>query len=364
MALQIGILGLPNVGKSTLFNALTKTNGAQAENYPFCTIDPNVGIVEVPDNRLNELSKVSGSQKLIPAVIEFVDIAGLVKGASQGEGLGNKFLANVRECNAIAHVLRNFKDENVIHVHGSVDPRFDREIIESELLLADLQTLEKRIEKAGSEAKSGNKEKKEYYDLLRMVADRLSEGKLAINLGLAEEEMLQLRDLHLLTSKPNFYVINLHEDDLDSFDRDKIAQALDIADANKIIPICAKVEQDLIGFSDEEVADYLKQLGLSEPGLNTLIRSAYDTLGLITYFTSGEKETRAWTINKGDLAPRAAGAIHTDFEKGFIKAEVAHWADLVAHGGEQGAKEKGLLKIEGKEYEVKDGDVMHFRFSN
>lgn len=364
MALQIGILGLPNVGKSTLFNALTKTNGAQAENYPFCTIDPNVGIVEVPDHRLHKLSEISGSQKVIPTAIEFVDIAGLVKGASQGEGLGNKFLANVRECNAIAHVLRNFQDDNVTHVHGSIDPKFDREIIESELLLADLQTLEKRLEKAESEARSGDKEKKLYHELLRLVKERLTEGKLASNIELSEEEVAKLRDLHLLTMKPNFYVINLHENDLGTFDIEKVRQALEIENANKIIPICAKVEQDLIGFSDEEVDEYLQQLGLKEPGLNTLIRSAYDTLGLITYFTSGEKETRAWTIKKGDLAPRAAGAIHTDFEKGFIKAEVAHWADIIEHGGEQGAKEKGLLRMEGKEYEVKDGDVMHFRFSN
>lgn len=364
MALKIGIVGLPNVGKSTLFNALTKTKSAAAENYPFCTIDPNVGIVTVPDHRLAKLAVVNKSVKTIPAAIEFVDIAGLVKGASQGEGLGNKFLSNIRECDAIAHVLRNFNDENITHVHGTIDPRYDREVIESELILADMQTMEKRLEKASGEAKSGGKEKKEYFELLKMVEDRLKSGILVSNMELAEEEMLALRDLHMLTSKPVLYIINVHEHDLASFDINKVTTALKIADTTKIIPICAKVEEDLIGFNDDEIVEYLEQLGLTEPGLNALIRSAYDTLGLITYFTSGVTETRAWTINKGDLAPRAAGVIHTDFEKGFIKAEVVNWVHLHKYGGEAGAKEKGLLKIEGKEYEVKDGDVMHFRFSN
>ncbi len=363
MALKIAIVGLPNVGKSTLFNALTRTKAADAQNYPFCTIDPNVGIVEVPDKRLTEISKISGSEKIIPAAIEFVDIAGLVKGASQGEGLGNKFLANIRECNAIGHVIRGFNDSNIIHVHGEVNPKFDKEIIESELLLADLQTMENRLHKARAEAKSGDKEKRAYVDLLEVVNSKLEEGVLASNLDLTDEEKLALRDLHLLTMKPNIYIINLHEDDITNIDRAKFAEALD-TDESKVIPVCAKIEEDLSTFTEEEAKDYLNELGLEETGLNSLIRSAYDTLGLITYFTSGPKESRAWTIKKGDSAPKAAGVIHTDFEKGFIKAEVVNWEHLVDSGGRTEAQKRGQLRLEGKDYIVQDGDVMVFKFSS
>ncbi len=363
MGLKIGIVGLPNVGKSTLFNALTRTKNAMAANYPFCTIDPNIGVVEVPDVRLKQLAEVSNSAKIIPATIEFVDIAGLVKGASQGEGLGNKFLSHIRECDAIGHVVRFFKDPNVIHVHNEVDPLMDREVVESELLLADLQTMEKRTEKAASETKSGDKEKKTYHSLLDKVFKALKEGILAINIDLTKEKRILLRDLHLLTNKPHLYIINLHENELKEIDKALYAKKLGIEDQNKIIPICAKVEEELGDFDEKESEEYLKGLGLHETGLNALIKAAYSALGLITYFTSGEKETRAWTIHKGDLAPVAAGTIHTDFEKGFIKAEVIKCEDLIASGGEIKAKEKGLLRIEGKDYEVKDGDVMHFRFA-
>lgn len=362
MSLKIGIVGLPNVGKSTLFNALTKTKAAEAQNYPFCTIDPNIGIVEVPDQRLHQLAEISGSEKKIPAAIEFVDIAGLVKGASQGEGLGNKFLSNIRECDAIAHVVRTFQDPNVTHVHGEIDPKIDREVIESELLLADLETVEKRLNKARTEAKAYDKEKVAYLNLVEKVYEELQKGTLAIDLDLTDEEKLALRDLHFLTMKPNLYVVNLHEDQLADIDRNKFAEELGSVNPDKIIPISARLEEDMEGFDEQEALAYLKELGIEDTGLNALIRSAYSTLGLMTYFTSGPKETRAWTIRQNSLAPQAAGVIHTDFEKGFIKAEVINWKDFVEHG-ESKAKEKGLMRLEGKEYEVKDGDVMHFKFS-
>lgn len=364
MSLKIAIVGLPNVGKSTLFNALTKSMAAQAQNYPFCTIDPNIGIVEVPDHRLDELAKAAGSQKLIPAVVEFVDIAGLVKGASTGEGLGNKFLANIRECDAIGHVIRIFDDKNIIHVHGNVDPKFDREIIESELLLADVQTMEKRLQKALSDAKSGDPEKKKYANLLEMVFAKFNEGVLASNIDLSDEDKLLLQDLHLLTMKPHLYFINLHEEQITGIDLQKIAGQLGVEDQGKIIPICAKIEEELGTLSEDEATEYLSSFGLKETGLNALIKAAYRTLGLITYFTCGPKEAHAWTIKKGTLAPQAAGVIHTDFEKGFIKAEVIAWQDFVSCGGEVKAKEKGLMRMEGKEYTVQDGDVMLFKFSS
>lgn len=364
MALKIGIVGLPNVGKSTLFNALTRTKSAEAQNYPFCTIDPNIGVVEVPDHRIDKLSETSNSEKTIPTAIEFVDIAGLVKGASAGEGLGNKFLANIRECDAIGHVVRLFKDPNVTHVHGDVDPKLDREVIESELILADLQTAEKRLGKALSEAKSGDKERKAYSELVQRIVDELNKGKLASDMGLELEEKKLINDLHLLTMKPHLYIMNLHENEVGDIDKAKYAEAIGIDNHDKIVPVCAKIEEDLADFNEEEASEYLKELGLEQTGLNHLIRSAYNTLGLITFFTSGPKETRAWTVNKGHFAPQAAGRIHTDFEKGFIKAEVTPWDIFAEAGGEQGAKEKGKTRLEGKEYEVKDGDVMHFKFSN
>lgn len=363
MSLKIGIVGLPNVGKSTLFNALTRTKSAQAANYPFCTIDPNVGIVEVPDVRLKKLAAINSSEKILPAVIEFVDIAGLVKGASTGEGLGNKFLAHIRECQAIGHVVRIFDDPNIIHVHGNIDPKTDREVIESELLLADLQTVEKRLEKARSDSKSGDKEKKAYFDLVNQVYEALQSGTLASNLDLSEEEKESLKDLHLLSLKPHLYIINLHEDEIGTANKEKYAEMLGITDTHKIIPISARVEEELVGFNEEEAQEFLSSLGLEETGLNALIKAAYYTLGLITYFTAGPKETRAWTIHKGDLAPQAAGVIHTDFEKGFIKAEVVAFSDLVNAGTYNQAKEQGKVRMEGKEYVVQDGDVMLFKFS-
>ncbi len=363
MSLKIGIVGLPNVGKSTLFNALTRTRSAQAQNYPFCTIDPNVGIVEVPDVRLKKLSELSKSEKIIPAAIEFVDIAGLVKGASQGEGLGNKFLSHIRECEAIGHVVRIFDDPNIIHVHGKIDPKTDREVIESELILCDMQTLENRLGKAVSDAKSGDKEKKAYAELVASVKLSLESGKLASDLNLSPSEKLQLRDLHLLTMKPNLYIINIPEEEIANIDQQKYADLLGIEDKEKIIPICAKLEEEVADLSEDEGRDYLNSLNIDDTGLNHLIKTAYATLGLITYFTCGPKETHAWTIQNGSLAPQAAGVIHTDFEKGFIKAEVISYDDYVRAGTEAKAKELGLMRMEGKDYLVKDGDIMHFKFS-
>ncbi|OIP80350.1 redox-regulated ATPase YchF [Candidatus Peregrinibacteria bacterium CG22_combo_CG10-13_8_21_14_all_44_10] len=364
MGLKIGIVGLPNVGKSTLFNALTRTKGAEAANYPFCTIEPNVGIVEVPDERMKQLSDIVNPQKIIPTIIEFVDIAGLVEGASKGEGLGNKFLAHIRECDAIAQVVRVFEDPNITHVHEKIDPKRDIEIIESELLLADLQTLESRLTKARTAAKSNDKDAVKYADLVGKIHDELNAGNLAHRLDLTPDEKVAIKDLHLLTAKPVMYIANMHENDVARASTDELRALLSTHESARIIPISARIEEELIGFSDEEAREFLAEMGLKETGLNALIRHAYDILDLRTYFTASEKEVRAWTIKAGDLAPRAAGVIHTDFEKGFIKAEVINCEHYINHGGETGAKEKGLLKIEGKDYEVQDGDVMHFRFSS
>ncbi len=364
MSLKIGIVGLPNVGKSTLFNALTKTKAAEAANYPFCTIDPNVGIVEVPDQRLHQLAELHKSEKKIPAAIEFVDIAGLVKGASEGEGLGNKFLSHIRQCNAIAHVVRIFDDPNISHVHGTIDPKSDREVIESELLLADLQTVEKRLAKAQADSKSGDKTKKAYLEIIQYVFDHLQQGKLAVEIDIDDEARKQLQDLHLLTAKENLYIINLPESEIGNVDTSRYAEMLGIENPEKIIPVCARVEEELLSFSEEEAREYLESLGLENTGLDHLIRSAYNTLGLMTFFTAGPKEARAWTVKQGVYAPQAAGTIHTDFETGFIKAEVVPWNHLVDAGSNTKAKEKGLLRMEGKEYLVKDGDVMLFRFNN
>lgn len=361
--MKIGIVGLPNVGKSTLFNAVTRSRGAKAENFPFCTIDPNVGVVEVPDERLQKLQAVVRTDTVIPAVVEFVDIAGLVKGASEGEGLGNQFLAHIRECDAIAQVIRVFEDPNVTHVHDSVDPRRDIEIIEMELILADSQTLEKRVAKAENEAKSGDKEKKASVDLLKKVRAGLAEGKKVINMDLSEEEKKAIHDLHFLTAKPFLYIANVHEDEIGNMNIPQLTQRLGVTEHDRVIPICAKLEEELGQLTPQEAQMFLDELGLHDTGLSALIRAAYETLGLQTYFTAGEKEVRAWTIYRGDTAPQAAGVIHTDFEKGFIRAEVVRWEDLVACGGEVGAREKGLVRTEGKDYVVKDGDVMHFLFS-
>lgn len=364
MSLQIGIVGLPNVGKSTLFNALTKTQAAQAANYPFCTIDPNVGIVEVPDKRLGQLTEIINPEKVVPAAIEFVDIAGLVKGASEGEGLGNKFLSHIRQVDAIAQVVRIFEDEDIIHVHGKIDPRGDREIIEAELVLADIQTVQKRFDKAKSESKAGDKEKAAYAELVGGLLEHLLRGGLARDFSDDPIVLEKLYDLHLLTIKPILYIVNMKEHEISSFDSEKVRQILGVSDSTPVVGVCAKLEEELIGFTDEEAAEFLAEHGLTEPGLHTLIQQAYKTLGLQTYFTAGVKEIRAWTVKIGASAPQAAGVIHTDFEKGFIKAEVVAFDDFVAYKGEAGAKSAGKLRIEGKEYIVKDGDVMHFRFNN
>ena len=364
MGLKIGIVGLPNVGKSTLFNALTRTKGAEAANYPFCTIEPNVGIVEVPDHRIQKLSEIVSPEKVIPTVIEFVDIAGLVEGASKGEGLGNKFLSHIRECDAIAQVVRVFEDANITHVHEKIDPSRDIDIIESELLLADLQTVENRLNKAKTAAKSNDKDAVKYANLVEKIHGALNEGTLAHHIDLSEEEKATIKDLHLLTAKPVMYITNMHEDEVANANPEELRKLLEAHETSKIIPISARIEEELVGFSNEEAQEFLTDMGLQETGLNALIRNAYDLLDLRTYFTAGPKEVRAWTIKAGDLAPRAAGVIHTDFEKGFIRAEVINCEHFINHGGETGAKEKGLLKIEGKDYEVQDGDVMHFRFSS
>ncbi len=363
MSLKIGIVGLPNVGKSTLFNALTRSSGAQAANYPFCTIDPNVGIVEVPDPRLNAIKKLVSPEKTIPAVVEFVDIAGLVKGASEGEGLGNKFLANIRQCHAIAQVLRFFEDPDITHVHGGINPKLDMDVIQLELILADLDTVNKRLSDTEKKSKSGDKQMIKDAELYRKIKAQLEEEKLVINMELSEDEQAGIKDLHLLTNKPFLYIANVKEDQIASFDAAAVKKEMGLSEHQDILPISAKVEEDLISFSQEEASDYLSELGLKESGLNAVIRAAYKLLGLHTYFTAGPKEARAWTVRIGAKAPEAAGVIHTDFEKGFIKAETIAYLDYIEAGGESAAKEKGKMRMEGKEYVVKDGDVMHFKFN-
>jgi len=362
VALQIGIVGLPNVGKSTLFNALTRSQKAAAANFPFCTIDPNVGVVEVPDDRLESLAEIVKPERVLPATVEFVDIAGLVKGAASGEGLGNKFLAHIRECDAIAQVVRVFSDDNVIHVHGDVSPKRDVEIIESELILADLETLTKRLGTAQGAAKTGDPKAKAYAALLESLKTHLEEGKLAFDFVTDDDRRAQLKDLHLLTNKPLLYIVNVSEAEVTA-DPESFREKLGIDPAKKIIPICAKIEEELGALSHEEAREFLTDMGMKEPGLKALIHAAYELLGYQTYFTAGVKEVRAWTMLKGDKAPQAAGVIHTDFEHGFIAAEVIGYDDFIACGGEQGAREKGKARIEGKEYVVRDGDVVHFRFN-
>ncbi|MBN2087515.1 redox-regulated ATPase YchF [Candidatus Peregrinibacteria bacterium] len=363
MSLKIGIVGLPNVGKSTLFNALTRTKGAQAENYPFCTIDPNVGIVEVPDERLKKLEELVKPKKTIPAVVEFVDIAGLVKGASEGEGLGNKFLANIRECHAIAQVIRFFEDPDVIHVHGGINPKLDMDVIHLELILADLDTVSRKLSETEKKAKSGDKELIKNTSTLSRLKEALEAEKLVINMEFTDEEKKFVKSLFLLTNKPFLYIANLKESQLADFDAEKVKKDLNLGNFEEILPISAKVEEDLVSFSDEEAKEYLKELGLKESGLNAVIKSAYRLLGLQTYFTAGEQENRAWTVRIGAKAPEAAGVIHTDFERGFIKAETISYQDFVDCGSEVAAKEKGKMRMEGKEYVVKDGDIMHFKFN-
>ena len=361
--MQIGIVGLPNVGKSTLFNAITKTQGAEAANYPFCTIDPNVGIVEIQDERLKNLETAVGAQKVIPAVVEFVDIAGLVKGASQGEGLGNQFLSHIRSCNAIAQVVRYFEDGNITHVHETVDPARDIEIIHTELILADMQTLGKRYNDIEKKANSGDKEMKVLYGPLKKVKEHMDQGKLAYTCDLSPEERLALREFHLLTMKPIMYVVNMSEEQLASVNVDEVKAKLGIEEGLPVLKVCAKLEEELAALDDEEREMYLQEVGISDTGIDSMIKTAYDTLGLQYYFTAGEKEVRAWTVKKGASAPQAAGVIHTDFEKGFIKADVVKWNDLVEAGGWSKAREAGKVRMEGKDYTVQDGDVILFKFN-
>jgi len=364
MSLKIGIVGLPNVGKSTLFNALTRSKGAQAANYPFCTIDPNVGIVEVPDERLYALAEIAKPGRIVPAAVEFVDIAGLVKGASEGEGLGNKFLSHIRECHAIAQVIRFFEDPDIIHVHGGINPKLDMDVIHLELILADLETISKRLSDTEKRAKSGDKELVADVSTLKKVKEALEAEKLAINVDLNDDEKELIKTLNLLTYKPFIYIANVKEGQLAGFDIDKVKKDLSLGSYEQILPISAKVEEDLVDFTIEEAKEYMKELGLKESGLNAFIRAAYTLLGLQTYFTAGPMEVRAWTVNKGAKAPQAAGVIHTDFEKGFIKAETIGYEDYIRCKGEAGARETGKMRLEGKEYIVQDGDVMHFKFAN
>jgi ribosome-binding ATPase len=364
MSIKIGIVGLPNVGKSTLFNALTKSHAAEAQNYPFCTIDPNIGIVEIPDARVDKLAEISQSAKKIPTAIEFVDIAGLVKGASTGEGLGNKFLAHIREVDAIVQVVRDFVNPDIQHVSDEPDPAEDIEIIETELMLADLQTLEKRDKDLEKKARSGDKEAKLAHALVRKLRTALENEQAVRSVELDDEaDKKILKTLHLLTSKPLLYAVNVSEEDLKNFDTSAFRQKTNLDATEKIIPISAKIESELIELNDTDAQMFLTDLGLKESSLNRLIREAYSTLDLITFFTSGEKETRAWTIRKNSKAPQAAGKIHTDFEKGFIRAEVIDCEKLIEASNEISAKEKGWIRSEGKEYVVQDGDVCVFRFS-
>ncbi|QWV98867.1 redox-regulated ATPase YchF [Geomonas nitrogeniifigens] len=363
MGFNCGIVGLPNVGKSTIFNALTSA-GAESANYPFCTIDPNVGIVSVPDPRMDKLAEIVLPERILPTTVEFLDIAGLVKGASQGEGLGNKFLGHIRSVDAILHVVRCFENENVVHVSGSVSPVRDIEVIQTELALADLDTVEKRMQRTEKQARSGDKKAKEDVEFCQKVKATLEKGLSPRDLPENEDERMILRDMHLMTAKPVLYVANVAEDDLEGKHPyvDEVRQFA-AKEGNGVVTICGSIEAEISELAGEEKQAFLEEMGLAESGLDRLIRSGYELLGLITYFTAGVKEVRAWTITKGTKAPGAAGVIHSDFEKGFIRAEVISYNDYIASGGESGAKEKGLMRLEGKEYVVQDGDIMHFRFN-
>ncbi len=362
MGFKCGIVGLPNVGKSSLFNALTKAAIA-AENYPFCTIDPNVGVVPMPDPRLSAIAAIVKPKQVLPTTMEFVDIAGLVAGAAQGEGLGNKFLAHIRETQAIAHVVRCFEDDNVVHVAGKIDPLADIEVIEIELALADLESITRALDRATKLAKSGDKELKQRVSVLEGVREALDKVTPIRNQGLDEAALQAIRPLQLLTAKPALFVANVKEDELGGNAMTAMVAALAAKQGAQCVVICAQLEAELASLNDAEQAQFLSELGIEEPGLNRVIRAGYQLLGLQTYFTAGPKECRAWTIPKGATAPQAAAVIHTDFERGFIRAEVIAYEDFIAHQGESGAQTAGKLRLEGKEYIVKDGDVMHFRFN-
>lgn len=363
MSLQIGIVGLPNVGKSTLFNALTKSRQAAAENFPFCTIDPNVGVVNVPDHRLDEIAKIVNPQKITYSTIEFVDIAGLVRGASKGEGLGNQFLHHIRECDAIAFVIRFFEDENVLHVYGKVDPKSDREIIEAELIFADLETVNKNIVRLEKDKKSGAKEVLIKHEMCLRIRSGLESGKKANLLEYHDEEKPYLQELHLMTAKPFLFLANISENSISGFDLKKAKEMLSVSAEEQVIPISAKIEADLADFTPEEAAELLASLNMKESGLSAVIRAAYGKLGLESYLTGGEKEARAWTFHRGSTAPVCAGIIHSDFEKHFIKADVVPWDVFVKNKGWHGCRELGLVRSEGKEYIMKDGDVILFKTS-
>ena len=365
MGFRCGIIGLPNVGKSTLFNALTRTSAAQAENYPFCTIEPNIGEVDVPDKRLEVLSKINESQKILPARLTFVDIAGLVKGASQGEGLGNQFLSNIKEVDAVAHVVRCFEDDNITHVNGQIDPIKDIEIIETELLLSDIANLEKRQTSLEKKVKSNDKESKEKLILIEEILEKLNNNIIFDFKSLNEKNNKYFQEFALLTGKKMIYVCNVDEESAKSGNQySKKIDEYGVSKEINVIKISANIESQISELSDDDRDEYIKSLGLTEPGLNTLINEGYNALDLITYFTSGPKETRAWTIPKNTLAPASAGKIHTDFEKGFIRAETINYGELINFSSYNEAKDAGKIRLEGKEYEVKDGDIMNFRFNN